>query len=168
MYIDFKVILLRLDYDEYGCLLPGIYELSLKEFEEEFVKDKSQRRQDIFDNYKYHITKIKDTDCCLNHWIDGSFVTLEEKPNDIDTLTEFDGVKSKELGIVDEIKHMIYDAPLITSNFCHSFCVFKVPEEYGEDYDEFLEFKSKVLFLLFSMNNKTKKLKGFIKLKGEN
>jgi hypothetical protein len=37
----------------------------------------------------------------LNHWIDGSFVTLKENPNDIDTFTEFDGVKAKKLGILD-------------------------------------------------------------------
>lgn len=67
---------MKLKYDEVGCLLPGIYDLSLDEIEHEFVVGKSQRRCDIFENYKCHLKEIKDTNCCLNHWIDGSFVTL--------------------------------------------------------------------------------------------
>ena len=90
-------------------LFEGIYELSLEDVEKEFVNGKSQRRRDIFDYYKLHLNDIKSTSFCLNHWIDGSFVTLKENPNDIDTLTEFDGVKIKELCMMDEIEHIIYD-----------------------------------------------------------
>ena len=103
----------------------------------------------------------------MKHWIDGSFVTLKENPNDIDILTEFDGVKSKELNKVDEIKHMIYDAPLRTRNFCHSFCVFKVPKNYGKDYEDYIEFKSRILFMLFSTDSKSNNFKGFIRLMEE-
>ncbi len=85
---------MHFEYNEEGCLPNGIYELSLKEIEEEFVKDKSQRRQYIFENYRYHLNEIRNTGFCLNQWIDGSFVTLKENPNDIDILTEFDGVKT--------------------------------------------------------------------------
>jgi len=156
---------LSLKYSEDGCLSQGIYELSLDEFENEFVKGKSQRRRDIFDYYKIHLRDIKSTGFCLNHWIDCSFVTKKENPKDIDTLTEFDGVKIKELCIMDEIEHIIYDAPLWSENFCHSFCVFKVPKNFGEDYDEYVEIKTKMLFCLFPVDYKNNKLKGFIKLK---
>ena len=104
----------------------------------------------------------------MNHWIDGSFVTLKENPGDIDLLTEFDGIKSKELGIYDDIKHMIYDAPLRTENYCHSFCVFKVPKTFGKDYEDYVDVKTKMLLVLFPMDRITKTVKGFIKLKRVN
>ena len=156
---------MKLKYDDVGCLLPGIYDLSLDEIEHEFVVGKSQKRRDIFENYKCHLKEIKNTNCCLNHWIDGSFVTLKENPDDIDTFTEFDGVKTNDFGIIDEIRHIIYDAPLFTNNCCHSFCVFKVPEEYGKDYEDYVEFKSNYM-KIFGITKETKNFKGFIKLKG--
>ena len=158
---------MNLKYNEYGCLFEGVYELSLEDVENEFVKDNSQRRRDIFDYYKSHLNDIKSTGFCLNHWIDGSFVTLKENPNDIDTLTEFDGVKIKELCIMNEIEHIIYDASLWSENFCHSFCVFKVPKNFGEDYEEYMEIKTKVLFCLFPVDYKNNKLQGFVKLKSD-
>lgn len=156
---------MNLKYDNVGCLLPGIYDLSLDEIEHEFVVGKSKRRHDIFEKYKYHLNEIKDTNCCLNHWIDGSFVTLKENPDDIDTLTEFDGVKAKKLGILDEIDNIIYDAPFRTNNFCHSFRVFKVPQSWKKDYDEYIKIKSRILFILFPSDSRTGNVKGFLKLK---
>ena len=156
---------MNLKYDGQGCLLQGIYDLSIGEVENEFVNGKSQRRHDIFENYKCHLKEIKDTNCCLNHWIDGSFVTLKENPNDIDTFTEFDGVKAKKLGILDEIDNIIYDAPLRTNNFCHSFRVFKVPQFWRKDYDEYITIKSRILFILFPSDSRTNGVKGFLKLK---
>ena len=94
---------MKLKFNNDGCLPQGIWELSLDEFENEFIADKSQRRKEIFENYKLHLKDIEKTGCCLNHWIDGSFVALKEDPDDIDTLTEFDGVKIEELGIKDKL-----------------------------------------------------------------
>ena len=149
-----------LNFDKNGCLFHGIYELSLDEVEETFVKDKSQRRREIFDYYKYHITKIKETDCCLNHWINGSFVTLKENPNDIDTLTEFDGVKINNLGIQYIVDDLIFNAPLRTGGCCHSFVVYKFPEYYKKDYEEYIFSKMKILYLLFPINIEHGNLKG--------
>lgn len=155
---------MNLKYDDVGCLLQGIYDLSLDEIEQEFVVGKSKRRHDIFEKYKYHLNEIKDTNCCLNHWIDGSFVTLKENPDDIDTLTEFDGVKIEKLGIRNNVENIIYNAPLRTGNYCHSFAVFKFPESQKKDYEEYLDVKSKILYLLFPFNQNTNTLKGFVKL----
>jgi hypothetical protein len=162
------VIFLNLNYNEHGCLLPGIYELSLKEIEGEFVEGKSQRRRDIFDNYTFHLKEIKDTGCCLNHWIDGSFVTLKENPNDIDTLTEFDGVKVESSMMKNTVDRIIFDAPLRTGGFCHSFVIYKFPKCRKKDYEEYLSYKSKILFILFSTHMDSNSSKGFIKLKGDN
>lgn len=101
----------ELKFNDEGCLPKGIYRLTLEEVENHFVDGKSQRRQDIFEEFKVHLRDIHETRCCLNHWIDGSFVTLKENPGDIDTLTEFDGVKVDELGIKDKLEDVIYNAP---------------------------------------------------------
>ena len=116
-----------LKFNDEGCLPQRIYELTLDEVENGFVQENSQRRQEIFEHYKIHLKDIEETGCCLNHWIDGSFVTLKENPGDIDTLTEFDGVKVAKLGIHDKIEDIMYNAPLRTNGCCHSFFVYKVP-----------------------------------------
>ena len=157
---------MNLNYTKEGFLFQGIYELSLDEVECEFVKDKSQRRGNIFENYKTHLDEIKATGCCLNHWIDGSFVTLKENPNDIDTLTEFDGEKVENLGIKDLIDKIIFDAPLTTDGYCHSFLMYKFPKSRKKDYADYLKYKSTMLFVLFSGIKNSMNLKGFVKLRG--
>lgn len=52
-------IILRFNYNDEGCLPHSVYSLSLKEFEGEFVKGKSQKRQDIFRDYKTPLIKLK-------------------------------------------------------------------------------------------------------------
>lgn len=159
---------MRLKFNNEGCLPQGISELTLDEFEEEFIFDKSQRRQEIFGHYKIHLNDIEETGCCLNHWIDGSFVTLKENPGDIDTLTEFDGLEIEKLGIMDEIEDIIYNAPLRTNGCCHSFMIVKYPENYGEDYDDYVEFKFRYLHSLFPRIRGSNNIKGFVKLKRRN
>ncbi len=157
---------MKLNFNKEGYLPQGIHELTLKEVENEFSKNKSQRRHEIFENYKIHLNDIKNTDCCINHWIDGSFVTLKENPGDIDTLTEFDGFKVKKLGIYDKIEDIVYNAPLRTNGCCHSFLVFKVPEYYGKDYEDYVYAKFRMLYILFPKIKNSRNLKGFVQLKG--
>ena len=153
-----------LKFNEEGCLPQGIYELSLDDFESQFVESKSQRRREIFEYYIIHLNDIKKTGCCINHWVDGSFVTLKENPGDIDTLTEFNGVKVDELGIKEVIEDIIYNAPLRTNGCCHSFLVYNVPESFGEDYEQYVYTKYRMLYILFPKIRNSKNLKGFIRL----
>lgn len=159
---------MKLNFNEEGCLTPGIHLLSLSDVEDVFCLDKSQKRKEIFENYKIHLSEIKKTGCCINHWIDGSFVTLKENPNDIDTLTEFDGPKMDKLRLKDKIEDIIYNAPLRSNGCCHSLMIVKYPENFGELYEEYLYYKSNILIMLFCVNKLTKNPKGFIKLKGGN
>ncbi|MBQ2654740.1 MAG: hypothetical protein IJF83_14395 [Methanobrevibacter sp.] len=80
-------------FDNNGYLPPGIYNMALSEVEELFSKNKTETRKKIMKEYKKQLTAIKRTGYCLDHWIDGSFVTSKINPKDIDTLTEFDGEK---------------------------------------------------------------------------
>ena len=156
---------MRLKFNDEGCLPQGICELTLNEFEEEFIAGKSQRRQEIFRHYKTHLRDIEETGCCLNHWINGSFVTLKENPGDIDTLTEFDGVKVEKLGIKDKIEDIIFNAPLRTNGCCHSFTILKYPKNYGKFHDDYVYYKFRYLNGLFPKVRGSTNLKGFIKLK---
>ena len=157
-----------LKFNDEGCLPLGIYELTLEEVENGFVQGNSQRRQEIFEHYKIHLKDIKETGCCLNHWIDGSFVTLKENPSDIDTLTEFDGLKVDKLGIKDKIEDIIYNAPLRTDGCCHSFVIIRYPEKCVSDYEDYVFFKCRYLYLLFPKIRGSNSLKGFVKLKRRN
>ena len=124
-------------FNDEGCLPFGVYEMSLEEFEEIFSKNQSSR----------------------------SYVTSKENPNDIDTFTEFDGVKVDEDDDKALVEDLIYNAPLRTYNTCHSFMVYKYPESYKEEYEDYLELKSMTLVMLFAVNKKTRNPKGFVKLK---
>lgn len=152
-------------FNDEGCLPFGVYEMSLEEFEEIFSKNQSSRRQLIMKYYKEHINQIRSLPYYLNHWIDGSYVTSKENPNDIDTFTEFDGVKVDEDDDKALVEDLIYNAPLRTYNTCHSFMVYKYPESYKEEYEDYLELKSMTLVMLFAVNKKTRNPKGFVKLK---
>lgn len=151
-------------FNEEGCLPFGVYEMSLEEFEEIFSKNQSSRRQLIMKYYKEHINKIRNLPYYLNHWIDGSYVTSKENPNDIDTFTEFDGVKVDQNDDKALVEDLIYNAPLRTHNTCHSFMVYKYPESYTKEYEKYLETKSKTLIMLFGRNKETNNPKGIVKL----
>ena len=152
-------------FNEEGCLPFGIYEMNIDEFENIFTKNKSTKRKEIMKHYKEYIKDIINSPYYLNHWIDGSYVTLKKNPNDIDLLTEYDGIKVDNDNKKEEIEGIIYDAPLKTCNTCHSFVVFNYPKSFPEEHEKFLELKSRILFLIFAVNKKTKNPKGFVKLK---
>lgn len=77
-------------FNSEGCLPLGIYEMRLDEIKRILVN--STKREEIMNHYNKHLHDLQNSPHYLNHWIDGSFVTLKENPNDIDTLTEFDGI----------------------------------------------------------------------------
>lgn len=148
-------------FDNKGCLPFGIYVMALEEFEEIFVN--SPRREEIMHHYRKHLQEIQNSPHYLNHWINGSFVTLKENPMDIDTLTEFDGVTVDKSNELEKIDAMIQNAYSKSNKRCHSLAVYKYPESYSEEYEKYLEIKNRTL-ILFAIHKETRKPKGFIKL----
>ncbi len=82
---------MKLTFDQRGNLQP--YEkikLELDEFEAFFIEQflNNDQRKQLFDNYLKFVndfsTKISSN---FIHWINGSFVTAKEFPNDIDFVT---------------------------------------------------------------------------------
>lgn len=150
------------DFDEKGNLPFGIYKCTLNEFENKFVKGLSEKRNEIMGFYKKHLDDIKNCEYVLCHWIDGSFVTIKENPEDIDTLTELEGVKYDE-GMKKEVQEKFDKIPDYTHNYCHSFCIFKYPEENKKDYEIYISAKSSYLTLMFG-KDKSGNPKGVVEL----
>lgn len=80
-----------MEFDLQGNLFPyKILEINLQKFEEIFVTNfgNSETRKQIFQNYLLYVEKIKnEISDTFYQWIDGSFVTLELNPKDIDLVT---------------------------------------------------------------------------------
>ena len=111
------------EFDENGNLPFKISIVDFDEFENKFSKGLSQRRNLIRGYYKQHLKEILSCAYVLEHWIDGSFVTLKENPWDIDILTELDGVQVDNDDSKNDIQSIFDYAPLYTEECCNSFCV---------------------------------------------
>ena len=138
------------EFDEHGNLPFGIYEVDFDEFKNKFSDGLSQRRVVIMENYEQHLKEILECGYVLNHWIGGSFITMDETPDDIDTLTELDGLLCDSDDLKDEIQLLFDNAPLYTENCCHSFCIFKYPEENEIEHELYLTAKTNYLMLIFA------------------
>lgn len=138
------------EFDENGNLPFGIYEVDFDEFKNKFSDGLSQRRTTIMKHYEKHLKEILDWEYVLNHWIDGSFITTEENPGDIDTLTEMNGLLCDLDDSKDEIQTMFDYAPLYTEKCCHSFCIYHYPEENKIEHELYLDAKATYLMLRFA------------------
>ena len=107
-------------FNEYGYLPYGMYNLTINEIEKIYSRNSSKRRKEIMEIYKIHLNEIQNTGYYLDHWIGGSFITTKENPNDIDTLTEFDGEKVDENDDKKLIDDLINNSKEKTDNLCHS------------------------------------------------
>ena len=90
-----------LNFDDKGFLIPdNSIRTSLDDFEQIFVKNiPTQERKTHYQSYLNYSKKLKAL--CGNvellQWIDGSFVTKKEKPNDIDLVTFLDFENTKDI-----------------------------------------------------------------------
>lgn len=83
-----------LNFNSKGHLVPSVnIHSTLEELEEVFVKDiGSARRKYLFDKYTLYTESLKKELIfgSFFQWIDGSFVSKKQEPNDIDLLTFVD------------------------------------------------------------------------------
>lgn len=151
------------NFDAHGYLPKGIHDMTLEEIEETFSK--TLIRQKIMAEYKTHLKDLMDTGYFMDHWIDGSFATSKENPNDIDTLTEFDAIKIIENDDKEKIDKLIKDAHSKSNELCHSFKVYKYPPEDRDNYNRYINNKRRILIKLFG-SDKEGIPKGIIHLVG--
>lgn len=89
-----------MQFDFYGNLFPPqIIEIDLVTFEEVFVNSfpKSKTRKKLFDDYLTYIAGFKQAiSPTFYQWINGSFVTSKQNPNDIDIVTFLESAIYKE------------------------------------------------------------------------
>lgn len=113
--------------------------------------------------YKIHLNEIQNTGYYLDHWIGGSFITTKENPNDIDTLTEFDGEKVDENDDKKLIDDLINNSKEKTDNLCHSLRLYKYPPQQKEDFKRYINQKRRILINLYGQDRKNIK-KGIVHL----
>jgi len=151
------------DFDENGNLPQGFYKCELSDLEEKFSKNLSLRRKNIMNAYKMHLKEIIETELAVDHWIDGSFITIKKYPNDIDLFTEFDGVKTDKLLKKDEIDEVVCNAQERFNCLCDSHRTYKYPKHMKTEYESYKLAKTKFLGLLFN-SDRDYNLKGVINL----
>lgn len=150
-------------FNEYGYLPYGMYNLTINEIEKIFSRNSSKRRKEIMEIYKIHLNEIQNTGYYLDHWISGSFITTKENPNDIDTLTEFDGEKVDENDDKKLIDDLINNSKEKTDNLCHSLRLYKYPPQQKEDFKRYINQKRRILINLYGQDRKNIK-KGIVHL----
>lgn len=151
-------------FDENGNLPQGIYNITLEELEKQFSTTK--KRKEIMHMYKKHLTEIKKTGYLLGHWIDGSYISSQKNPNDIDTLTELDGEKVDKLNDREKMEDLINNAQHKTNYLCHSPRVYKYPYTDEENFKRYINSKRRILIKLFG-TDKQGNPKGFARLIGD-
>lgn len=75
-------------FDKRGCLPEGIYNPSVEDFMERFVKV-TERRKELFKKYQQFTKLCNEAKGIEEHYLDGSYVRNKEKPGDIDLLIIF-------------------------------------------------------------------------------
>lgn len=150
-------------FNEYGYHPYGMYNLTINEIEKIFSRNSSKRRKEIMEIYKIHLNEIQNTGYYLDHWIGGSFITTKENPNDIDTLTEFDGEKVDENDDKKLIDDLINNSKEKTDNLCHSLRLYKYPPQQKEDFKRYINQKRRILINLYGQDRKNIK-KGIVHL----
>lgn len=135
-------------FNENGYLPYGMYNMTFEEFKSQFGEN-TPKRKEIFEEYEKFLAELKNTGYLLDHWIDGSFVTAKENPGDIDTLTEFDGIKVDKNKDNQRIDYFIVTSKSKSNGLCHSWRVYRYPPSDKENYIKYLTTKSRILTELF-------------------
>jgi hypothetical protein len=144
-------------YDENGYLKPHqIIQLDLSTLEEMFTYN--SHRKELFDVFKDYLLKLNSTLIApFQLWVDGSFITKKEMPNDIDLVTfinsnEYERWRNRIWGFKEIYKFQGLDL--------HFVCVFPNNDRRRIETD----YSTNDYHRLFNYDRKNIK-KGFIQLK---
>jgi hypothetical protein len=144
--------------------------VDLATFERTFVTDfpNSETRKTLFDNYLRYIDSFsKEITPNFTQWIDGSFVTQKENPNDIDLVTLI------EVAIHDEKEHLIDEKYIssVTYELGLDAYVMKIYPTTEDAYETYTLFHSEIWYNRFCRTRKNiindTFSKGFLEIKYE-
>lgn len=148
-----------------GCLPPGFHKPTFNEFVDKFVRDfpDSETRENILIEYQNHCRELISLQIAEKQWIDGSYITIEENPDDIDFLTQFNGIEMDKKNITKkDVEDLTVDAPIEKDGgLCHSFPVVWYPEENEELHQDYRNTKGRYLASLWGFDENYN-LKGII------
>ncbi len=157
-----------MQFDELGNLFPyKIIEIDLEAFEDFFVTNfpKSDSRQKLFKNYISYVNSFKSqVNCNFYQWIDGSFVTTKQNPNDIDIVTflNFEVYENNVTQIADFQGYKVKNEQYLDCYFVKEY-----PTEH-KNYEIITHYDSVEWFHLFSktrvQRNGKRYSKGIIKI----
>ncbi|WP_159800646.1 hypothetical protein [Flavobacterium sp. MK4S-17] len=106
-----------MDEPEYAPLFPaGFHEIEISQFENLFISKfvNKERRKFLIkqlDNFLSELVKVK---AKFEIWLDGSFSTYKDEPNDIDILIIFNEKELSELSIEEQsILDVLFDRDII-------------------------------------------------------
>lgn len=136
-------------FNKNGYLPEGIFNMTFKELKMNFSEGKSSKRKEIMNEYKKHLTELKNTSYFIDHWIDGSYISAKINPNDIDTLTEFDGFEIDKNKDRETIDNLIKFSKENTNYLCHSLKVYYYPPYDEFNYKKYINTKIRILINLF-------------------
>lgn len=135
-----------MQFNEYGYLEPGFHDLDIGEIKNRFVDNfkNSSTREDILKGYIDFVETLKQ--CGIEKaecWIDGSFSTRKENPNDVDMVLIID---KDILDNIPEDKKLIaselFNPQLAKIKYkCDAYVLAKV-DEYHPDYMNYMENRS--------------------------
>lgn len=154
-----------LKFNSFGHLTPAKpIKTDLNEFEATFVLNiENEKRKKLFENYqKYNqlLGQLLQSD--FYQWIDGSFVTKKQEPNDIDVVTFIDHKIAKKYK--EELKEFLYPQ----SNEKYGIDGYLV-REFEQSHRSYFGFTSDRsywwnLFEKVKSNKKQKLKKGFLEI----
>lgn len=80
-------------------LAPGIHDFTKDTLENHFVTPFTiqEKRKELVERFGFLLEKVEDLGIAFEIWIDGSFVTKKEEPNDIDIAFFFDPIQANAL-----------------------------------------------------------------------
>jgi hypothetical protein len=142
-----------LEFNEEGVLPEGEHKMSLEEFKDRFVFN--QKRAVIFSGLKLLIKDLKSIGC-KTIYVDGSYVTNKEEPNDVDVCWDDEGEIDWDLLISDFPILGDLEPPRLSQQRKYCADIFPANILHGSSGKLFKDF--------FKTNKETGNPKGIIKI----
>jgi hypothetical protein len=102
--------------DAFGLLPAGIHHCTVAEIETRFSSsDSASRRAILFAGFRDYLNLVRGTGCFSIAYVDGSFVTSNAAPKDVDLIIDLPNADQNVWTPL--ITHKVFDRPLMSSTY---------------------------------------------------
>lgn len=125
-------------FDQNGNLPVGFIKPTIGEFKERFAVEfgNSRTRGDIFTRYIDYCERMNYLKVAVKQWVDGSYTTNKENPNDIDLVTHIDALKVNErIEIHEDLTKLLDNAHCKNQYRCDVYAIFIYSKEFPDKYE---------------------------------